>query len=62
MGAGNSAVVVDLPLCGPMLIPRVPHHVPIPGITGSTHCAVRPLEGRQALPVVASQLSVDAVG
>ena len=31
VGAGNSAVVVDLPLCGPMLSPRVPHHVPIPG-------------------------------
>ena len=31
VGARNSAVVVDLPLCGPMLSPRVPHHVPIPG-------------------------------
>ena len=31
MGAGNSAVVVDLPRWGPMLSPRVPHHVPIPG-------------------------------
>ena len=31
VGAGNSDVVVDLPLCGPMLSPRVPHHVPIPG-------------------------------
>ena len=31
VGAGNSAVVVDLSLCGPMLSPRVPHHVPIPG-------------------------------
>ena len=31
VGAGNSAVVVDLPRCGPMLSPRVPHHVPIPG-------------------------------
>ena len=31
VGAENSAVVVDLPLCGPMLSPRVPHHVPIPG-------------------------------
>ena len=29
--AGNSAVVVDLPLCGPMLSPRVPNLVPIPG-------------------------------
>ena len=24
-------MVVDLPRCGPMLSPRVPHHVPIPG-------------------------------
>ena len=31
VGAGNSAVVVDLPRCGPMLSPRVPNHVPIPG-------------------------------
>ena len=31
VGAGNSAVVVDVPRCGPMLSPRVPHHVPIPG-------------------------------
>ena len=31
VGAGNSAVVVDLSRCGPMLSPRVPHHVPIPG-------------------------------
>ena len=31
VGAGNSAVVVDLSLCGPMLSPRVPHHVSIPG-------------------------------
>ena len=31
VGAGNSAVVVDLPRCAPMLSPRVPHHVPIPG-------------------------------
>ena len=31
VGAGNSAVVVDLSLCGPMLSPRVPHHVPILG-------------------------------
>ena len=31
MGAENSAVVVDLPRCGPILSPRVPHHVPIPG-------------------------------
>ena len=30
-GAGNSAVVVDLRRCGPMLSPRVPHHLPIPG-------------------------------
>ena len=31
VGAENSAVVVDLSRCGPMLNPRVPHHVPIPG-------------------------------
>ena len=31
VGAGNSDVVVDLSLCGPMLSPRVPHHAPIPG-------------------------------
>ena len=30
MGAENSAVVVDLPRCGPMLSPRVPNLVPIP--------------------------------
>ena len=29
--AGNSAVVVDLPRWGPMLSPRVPNLVPIPG-------------------------------
>ena len=45
VGAGNSAVVVDLPRCGPMLSPRVPNLVPIPGITGSARCALRPLEG-----------------
>ena len=45
VGAGNSAVVVDVPRCGPMLSPRVPNLVPIPGITGSARCAVRPLEG-----------------
>ena len=45
VGAGNSAVVVDLPRCGPMLSTRVPNLVPIPGITGSAHCALRPLEG-----------------
>ena len=45
VGAGNSAVVVDLPRWGPMLSPRVPNLVPIPGITGSAHCALRPLEG-----------------
>ena len=45
VGAGNSAVVVDLPRCGPMLSPRVPNLVPIVGITGSARCAVRPLEG-----------------
>ena len=31
VGAGNSAVVVDLPRCGPMLSPRVTNLVPIPG-------------------------------
>ena len=31
VGAGNSAVVVDLPRCAPMLSPRVPNLVPIPG-------------------------------
>ena len=31
VGAGNSAVVVDLSLCGPMLSPRVPNLAPIPG-------------------------------
>ena len=31
VGAGNSAVVVDLPRWGPMLSPRVPILVPIPG-------------------------------
>ena len=31
MGAGNSAVVVDVARCGPMLSPRVPNLVPIPG-------------------------------
>ena len=30
MGAGNSAVIVDLPRWGPMLSPRVPNLVPIP--------------------------------
>ena len=44
-GDGNSAMVVDLPRCGPMLIRRVPNLVPIPGITGSAHCALRPLQG-----------------
>ena len=45
VGAGNSAVVVDVPRCGPMLGPCVPNLVPIPGVTGSADCAVRPLEG-----------------
>ena len=31
VGAENSAVVVDLPRCGPMLSPRIPNLVPIPG-------------------------------
>ena len=35
VGAGNSVVGVDLPRCGPMLSPRVPNLVPIPGVTGS---------------------------
>ena len=38
-------MVVDLPRCGPMLSPRVPNLVPIVGITGSAHCALRPLQG-----------------
>ena len=45
VGAENSAVVVDVPRCGPMLSPRVPNLVPIPGITGSARCALRSLEG-----------------
>ena len=44
-GARNPAMVVDLPRCGPMLSPRAPNLVPIPDITGSTHCALRPLQG-----------------
>ena len=51
VGAENSAVVVDLPRCGPMLSSRVPNLVPIPGITGSAHCAVRPLEGSDSRAV-----------
>ena len=31
MGAENSVVVVDVPRWGPMLSPRVPNLVPIPG-------------------------------
>ena len=31
VGAGNSAVGVDLPRCGPILSPRVPNLVSIPG-------------------------------
>ena len=45
VGAGNSAVVVDLPRCRLMLSPRAPNLVPIPCITDSAYCAVRPLEG-----------------
>ena len=45
VGAGNSAVVVDLPRCGPILGSCVPNLVSIPGVTGSADCAVRPLEG-----------------
>ena len=36
-------MVVDVPRWGPMLSPRVSHCVPIPGITGSAHCALRSL-------------------
>ena len=52
VGAGNSAVVVDLPRCGPMLSPRVPNLVPIPGITRSAAHTIafsgthRPANGR----------------
>ena len=45
VGAGNSAVVVDVPRCGPMLSPRVSHHVPLVGCAGSPCCALAPLEG-----------------
>ena len=45
VGAGNSAVVVDVPRCGPMLSPRVSHHVPLLGCAGSPRCALAPLEG-----------------
>ena len=45
VGAQNSAVVVDLQRCQPILNARAPNLVPIPGITRSAHCAVRPLEG-----------------
>ena len=45
VGAGNSAVVVDLPRCGPMLIRRVPNLVPLVGCAGSPRCALAPLEG-----------------
>ena len=45
VGAENSAVVDDLPRWWPMLGPCVPNLVPIPGVTGSADCAVRPLEG-----------------
>ena len=45
VGAGNSAVVVDLSRCGPMLSLRVPHHVPLLGCAGSPRCAFAPLEG-----------------
>ena len=40
LGAGNSAVVVDVPRCGPMLSPRVSHHVPLLGCAGSPRCAL----------------------
>ena len=48
-GAENSIVGVDLQRCQTILNPRVPNLVPIPGITGSAHCAVRPLEGPRDL-------------
>ena len=38
-------MVVDLPRWWPILSPCVPNLVSIPGITGSTHCAARPLQG-----------------
>ena len=44
VGAGNSAVVVDLPRRGPNVSPRVPNLVPIPGITRSVYFEVRPLD------------------
>ena len=44
MGAGDSAVVVDLPRCRPILSPRVPNLVPIAGITRSAYFAVRALD------------------
>ena len=43
VGAGNSAVVGDLPRCGPMLSPRVPHCVPLLRCAGSPRCAFAPL-------------------
>ena len=40
VGAGNSAVVVDLARCGPMMGPRVRHHLPLVGWAGcSPRCA-----------------------
>ena len=45
VSAENSAVGVDLQRRRSILIPRVPNLVPIPGITGSAHCALRPLQG-----------------
>ena len=45
VGADYSVVGVDLQRCQLMLIPRVPNLVPIPGITRSAHCAIRPLQG-----------------
>ena len=38
-GAGSSAVVVNLLRCGPMLSPRVPHHLPPIGCADSPRCA-----------------------
>ena len=58
VGAGNSAVDVDLPRWGPMLSPRVPNLVPIAGITGSARCAVRTLEGPRDHRVLRHQLAV----
>ena len=51
-------MVVDVPRCGPMLSPRGPHYVPIPGITGSARCAVRPRSKDLEIIVLRHQLAV----